>query len=333
MAAGDLDWAFRIAGGDAPVTSPLPTTSSLGRRVARAASLDETGPLTDQEWGWVESWLARGVVGIDQLTGDAAANARLVAGAIFCGRLILTPSSPEDPLLCVDPNITAADPRVQALIPQVTARGPLIDWPDVTMDERRRYIVGRLVDVYGYPANGAAGIVGNLAEESELIPSRLEGSAASTPMRSKDFSGVVQDWDPPAVRDRSTTASTGPLLAGTGLAQWTWAPRRSGFFAHAYGSRPAGTGILFDMDAQIDYLVGELRSGSYNAVNTVVSNPAVTLNDASDEVIYNFEEPGVIWDETVKPKVKRPRTDPAVQTEFAQRRAASQAALTAYNNR
>ena len=332
MAAGDLDWAFRAAGGDAPVTSPLPSTSGLARRLVRAANVDETGPLTDQEWGWVESWQSRGVVGIDQLTADVAANARLVAGAIFCGRHILTPSSPDDPLMCVDPNVTGADPRVQALIPQVTARGPIIDWPDVAMDERRRYVVARLVDVYGYPVNGAAGIVGNLAEESQLIPSRLEGSQVSTPMRSEDFSGVERDWEPNEVRDRNTTTGVGPQLAGVGLAQWTYHTRRSGFFAHAYGSRPAGTGILFDMDAQIDYLVNELGS-NFAAVNAIVTNPTVTLNDASDEVIYNFEEPQVVWDETVKPKVKRSRTDPGVQAEFAERRAASQAALNAYSNR
>ena len=51
MAAGDLDWAFRLAGGDSPVTTPLPSSSGLARRMARAANVDETGPLTDQEWG------------------------------------------------------------------------------------------------------------------------------------------------------------------------------------------------------------------------------------------------------------------------------------------
>ena len=300
--------------------------------------------MTDQEWGWVESWQARGLVGIDQLTADAAANARLVAGAIFCGRHILTPSSPDDPMMCVNPDVTGADPRVQALIPQVTARGPIIDWPDVAMDGRRRYIVARLVDVYGYPVNGAAGLVGNLQHESELIPSRLEGSALTTPMRSNAFPadgdadecsrGVTRDWEPSEVRDRNRSTRTGPCLAGVGLAQWTWPSRRSGLFAHAYGNRPAGTGILFDMDAQIDYLVHELRSlPDYAPVNTVVSNPTVTLNDASDEVLFNFEAPKVVWDETVTPKVKRSRTDPVVQPEMNERRAASQAALNAYNNR
>ena len=232
--------------------------------------------------------------------------------------------------MCVDPNVTATDPRVQALIPHVTARGPIIDWPDVPIDERRRYVMARLVDQYGYPVNGAAGIVGNLNSESEILPSRLEGSGASTPMQSLDFSKVAQDWDPPAVRDRNETTRVGPLKPGVGLAQWTKASRRSGFFAHAYGSRPAGTGILFDMDAQIDYLVSELQSG-YTGVNTVVSNPAVTLNDASDEVVYNFETPAAVLTSDLQNKL--PRTDPAVQAVFTYRRGLSQQALNAYNNR
>ena len=45
MAAGDLDWAFRVAGGDAPVTSPLPTTSGLAKRLARGSQHRRDRPL------------------------------------------------------------------------------------------------------------------------------------------------------------------------------------------------------------------------------------------------------------------------------------------------
>ncbi|GAB2603534.1 phage tail tip lysozyme [Kribbella endophytica] len=319
MASGDLDWAFRRFGEPGGTT-----TSGLG--VARVRSLDESGPLSDEEWTWVESWQARGVVGIDRLIADPAANARLVAGAIFCGRHIVSPSENADPLLCVDPAVTAADPRAQALIPHVTARGPIIDWPSVPSTERLRYVVARLVDGYGYPVNGAAGIVGNLTAESEVVPSRLEGSALLTPMRSLDFANKSQDWEPAQVMNRDEAAKQGPLKPGVGLAQWTWAPRRRGLFAHRYGNRPAGTGILFDLDAQIDYLVTELRT-SYAAVEAVVMNPAVTVDAASDEVVYSFETPGSVLDAHRDPL---PRADPAVQAVFAERRAMSQRAKTAY---
>ncbi len=330
MAAGDLDWAFRRLGDPSPDTTTSGLTRTLGRAMPHAASTDETGPLTAEEWGWVESWQARGLVGIDQLTADAAANARLVAGAIFCGRHIVSPSENADPLLCVDPAVTGADPRVQALIPQVTARGPIIDWPDVTVDDRMRYVVARLVDTYGYPVNGAAGIVGNLYSESALVPSRVEGSDPPTPMHAPDFAGTDRDWDPLEVMSRDETRRQGPRSAGVGLAQWTFSTRRRGLFAHTYGSRPAGSGILFDMDAQLDYLVGELRTHEFAAVQAVVSRPDVTVDDASDEVVYSFEKPGSILDEDGK---RQPRTNPAVQAVFSARRVLSQQALTAYTTR
>lgn len=89
-------------------------------------------------------------------------------------------------------------------------------------------------------------------------------------------------------------------------------------FRHAFNGRVLGADILFDMDAQLDYLVCELRS-AYAAVNAVVMRPSVTVDDASDEVVYRFEIPATV--------VRRPRTDPQVQQEFARRRIFSRRAL------
>jgi hypothetical protein len=58
--------------------------------------------------------------------------------------------------------------------------------------------------------------------------------------------------------NRSLSQQTGPLLAGTGLAQWTSSSRRIGLFRHAFNGQVLGANILFDMDAQLDYLVREL---------------------------------------------------------------------------
>jgi hypothetical protein len=44
-------------------------------------------------------------------------------------------------------------------------------------------VMDLLVRRYGYPVNGAAGLVGNLIAESEVLPNRIEGSAIGTPMR------------------------------------------------------------------------------------------------------------------------------------------------------
>jgi Phage tail lysozyme len=51
----------------------------------------------------------------------------------------------------------------------------------VDVDARVRHVMELLVKEYGYPVNGAAGIVGNLIAESAVVPNRLEGSHTGTP--------------------------------------------------------------------------------------------------------------------------------------------------------
>ena len=280
-----------------------------------------TAPLTDAEWGGIYIWLSRGEVGIDPLTADADHNADLVASAIFCERLLFSPHFGEgDPLLCLDNDVTAQDPRVQALKREVTARGPIIHWPAVSTENRLVYVMNLLVDTYHYPVNGAAGIVGNLYAESGVLPSRIEGSAAATPMRAANFAGQITDFTPEEVMNRSGTANpkVGPRKPGIGLAQWTSPARRSGLFG-------GDSSILFSMDRQVAYLVGELQANA--GLNGNLTAPGVTVNDASDDVVYRFEIPGSILDASGN---KLPRADPAVQAVFAARRALAQRALAAY---
>lgn len=180
-----------------------------------------------------------------------------------------------------------------------------------------------LVDTHHYPVNGAAGIVGNLLAESGVLPSRVEGSAAATPMRARNRAGAVTDFTPDEVMNRSNT--TGPRLPGVGLAQWTTPARRAGLFQRASGGRQLGSSILFNMDAQVEYLVSELQGRA--GLNASLLAAGVTLNDASDNVVYQFEIPGSILNGTGG---KLPRSHPAVQAVFAVRRANGQQALRAY---
>lgn len=290
--------------------------------VAQQAPPDPlTAPLTDAEWRGLYIWLSRGQVGVDPLTADAQHNAELVAGAIFCDRLIGTPEfGLGDPLLCLDPNVTALDPRVQALTRHVTSRGPIIHWPAVPTVDRLAHVMNLLVNTHGYPANGAAGIVGNLYAESGVLPSRIEGSAAATPMRAQDFGGQVTDFDPDEVMNRNRAANppVGPRLPGVGLAQWTTPARRTGLFN-------GDSSILFSMDRQVAYLVTELQANA--GLNNNLRAAGVTVNDACDDVLYRFEIPGAILDANGN---KLPRADPAVQAVFAARRPLAQQALAAF---
>lgn len=203
--------------------------------------------------------------------------------------------------------------------------GQTWDWSHATDDQRILHVMESLVDTHGYPVNGAAGLVGNLWAESGIIPNRLEGSHAGTPMRARDFNGNLVDFTPDQIMARSSSAQTGPRLPGIGLAQWTSSNRRSGLFTFTWEGITLGSEILFNMDAQIAYLVQEL-AGRYRAVDTVLRGAAVTVDDAADEVVYHFEVPGAVLDGGHL----RPRTDPQVQTVFSHRRAPAQRALRVY---
>jgi hypothetical protein len=198
-------------------------------------------------------------------------------------------------------------------------------WENQSLSRRMLYVMERLVSRYGYGVNGAAGLVGNLAAESGVIPTRIEGSAESSPLRSRNFAGQLTDFTASDVMNRNQAAGVGPASPGIGLAQWTTPDRRSGMFLWGPSGSVLGERAVFNMVGQIDYLVNELRTKS-PGVNGVISNPSVTVDQASDEVVYNFEVPGAI----LQGGVQLPRTDVRVQQVFAQRRPLSRAALQAY---
>jgi Phage tail lysozyme len=224
--------------------------------------------------------------------------------------------------------VVARDPRVALLIPMVTAKGPIINWAAVSGDNRMLMLMEQLINTYGFPVNGAAGLVGNLMAESGGQPNRVEGSRATAPMRARGFDDVTADFSAEDIQNRSRADGVGPRLPGVGLAQWTTAERREGLFEHEYNGEVLGTDILFNMDAQVDYLVDEMEN-DYAGVYTLLRGDGVTVNAAADEVVYSFERPGAILTDTT-PRRRRPRTDAAVQGVFAERRRYAAEALAAY---
>lgn len=190
-------------------------------------------------------------------------------------------------------------------------------------DERAVRVMELLVQRYGYAVDAAAGVVGNLMAESQVMPNRIEGSQASSPMRAADFSGTVRTFTPEEVRDRDATRRIGPSLPGIGLAQWTSRDRRVGLFRHTFAGRQLGAAIVHHLEAQVDYLVHELRARP--AVESVLRRPGVTLDDASDVVLLQFEIPASVHN--------KPVSDPGVQRVLAERRAKGARALKAYRAR
>jgi hypothetical protein len=177
-----------------------------------------------------------------------------------------------------------------------------VDWSSIPMSLRNAYVMKLLVEKYKYPANGAAGLVGNLDAESGLIPNRIEGTKASEPMHAPTFGGTDpkthkpmkskdrRDWTPEQIRDRDYAHRIGPFSPGIGIAQWTSADRREGLFNRNYGGHNLGVSILSNMDAQVAYLVSELKKG-YTDVDQVLLSEGVSVDFACDTVHYDFERP------------------------------------------
>lgn len=315
-------WAFRATEvapepGDLVCTARAgsgATYDNIGDPTFRAAHCDVVTRVTPNE-----------LRAIGGNVSDRVASKRLRTGAD--GRLALDRNQSQyfAVVRCRGPIVTG--PGVPATPPVVPSPPPpVVPAPPVGADARILRVMELLVDQYGYPVNGAAGLVGNLIAESGVIPNRVEGSAAATPMRARNFAGQVQDFTADEIMDRNRATGVGPRLPGVGLAQWTSPDRRRGLFRHAFNGQVLGAQILFSMEGQVDYLVTELGSRGFAPVDRVLRRPAVTVNDAADEVVYRFEVPGAIL-ENGRPL---PRSDPRVQAVFAVRRNLAQRALRVY---
>lgn len=202
--------------------------------------------------------------------------------------------------LAYAPTAPGAAPTVTNLLgpPGIPTHG---NWPGTPEDLRITYCMKQLIERYDLSHNGAAGLVGNLVKESQILPMMIEGSFRhpQTPMRGVNWQGVLADFSADDIMNRRGSpklpnggpGASGPRFPGIGLAQWTDPGRRAGLFRHSYHSVVWGSNILFSMDAQIDYLVTELSTG-FRSVLATVRNPKVTVDAASDKVLRDFERPG-----------------------------------------
>lgn len=272
-------------------------TSTPGSAVpAAAAALG--GPLTDAERAQIASWLQHGEVGIDAISSDAENNIRIIARALFGQRLLMARSqdAPRDPLVGVVPEVTDADPQCTQLREQVRAfMAPLQegvrDWGAETLVTREVYVMTKLIDTYHYTSGAAAGVVGNMVAESSVMPNMIEGGSVPAPMSSRPGDGQAPvDYSASEVMHRGEPGVTGPRRPGVGLAQWTYPSLREGLFHHSFRGTELGASILFNMDAQIDYLVQRLAA-SNRAFPTMA-----TAEAASDYILFNVERPGVVVD-------------------------------------
>ena len=201
------------------------------------------------------------------------------------------------------------------------------DWTKTEPEQRIFLVMNLLTKSYQYPVHGAAGIVGNLWAESGILPSRIEGSQPDTPLRSQNFQRQWIEFTAEQVMNRHRKARQGPRYPGIGIAQWTSAKRRQGLFEHSFQGQQLGAAILFNLEAQVDYLFTELQT-AYTEVNAILITPEVTVDTASDEVVYSFEIPGAVLSKFGQ---RLSRDHPRVQAVFTQRRVHAQRALQVFS--
>jgi hypothetical protein len=127
---------------------------------------------------------------------------------------------------------------------------------------------------------GVAGLMGNLLAESGLLPYRLQGDFTDGYVTSLQYtsdvnSGVITETS--FVNDAQ----------GYGLAQWTYFSRKQAL----YNMKQAMNVSIGSIDLGLSYLMHELNNSYPTVLNTLVS--AITLREASDVVLHDFENPEV----------------------------------------
>lgn len=140
----------------------------------------------------------------------------------------------------------------------------------------------------GMSAFAAAGLMGNLYQESGLIPTNLQNTYEKK-------LGYTDAAYTAAVDSGAYTNFAGDS-AGYGLAQWTYSARKAALLAFA---RAAGRSVG-DLETQLNFLLKEL-SESYGTVLSALK-AATSVRAASDIVLTQFERPA---DQSEAAKAKR----------------------------
>lgn len=224
------------------------------------------------------------------ISADDAVNRRNIAHHFACARETGFPGQTTQPASCAMPQSGSIEPSIAILMRHLRRLGPIRDWPQISIEARRLYIMERLVLHHGYPVDAAAGIVGNLDSESGLLPERVEGSRPANPRTAAAMRGNRRRFSAADIMNRSRSGGIGPRRPGAGLAQWTSSGRRRTFFAHRFKGVQLGAGILFFMDPQIDALVTELQT-SYRRLERSLRNPNTSRDQAADDFFMTTNAP------------------------------------------
>lgn len=156
-------------------------------------------------------------------------------------------------------------------------------------------ITGYCMDTLGLSYAATCGILGNLMVESGFDPTRLENTAADSPV-SALYTEMVDNGD---VTERQFVNTQGCGCycynglylygnGGYGICQWTFYSRKQGLYDYA---KACGTSIG-DLTMQLEYMTMELSGQSYNNTLGYLQSLEGSLQDAYDACRYwqqNYE--------------------------------------------
>lgn len=135
----------------------------------------------------------------------------------------------------------------------------------------------------GLTKAGAAGLMGNLAAESGLVSTRLQGDFSNGYTTSAAYTQQVDSGQ----IGREQFAKNGPNGGGYGLAQWTYYTRKYNLYDYAKSKNTS----IGDLGMQLEFLLRELQS-SYPSVLAVLKT-SNDLTATTRKVLYDFENPAV----------------------------------------
>lgn len=129
---------------------------------------------------------------------------------------------------------------------------------------------------------GVAGLMGNLAAESGIIPYRVQGDNTPPYTFSQDYTAQVDS----GTITESEFVNDGPNGGGYGLAQWTYYTRKQNMY-NLYQS--GGYSSIGSIELGMDFLSQELQSDYPDVWDTLIN--ATSIREASDKVLHDFESP------------------------------------------
>ena len=162
----------------------------------------------------------------------------------------------------------------------------------VTFNSTTQHLWATLLN-NGMSITGAAGMMGNIYAESNCCPERVQGDYSSGYSNSKAYTEQVDK----KIISEYDFVHNGPGGGGYGLCQWTYYTRKQNLYDNTVKQNIS----IGNLDAQVKFLIAELKTTRYNTRDEGVEGTTVwdvvkstasnTVAQCSNAILLNFEKP------------------------------------------